>query len=131
MLPSPSVALVKKGRRLLGERITLPSGKKLYLAIKSNRDIIHAGRPSLTAAVQEGVAAWSLDHDTVIRERTMGVRYLGVKERETGTIWLTALAAFEDRQFYRALNLTRSGRSVERCVLFQHFVRRQGEIKKL
>ena len=115
----------------MGERFTLPSGKRVFLARKSLKDMIHGGRQSLTQAVQEGVAAWSLDHDTIIRERTQGVRYLGVQERETGTIWLTALAAFEDRTIYRPLNFTRSGGGVMRCVEFRHFVRRPGIIKKL
>lgn len=56
---------IKKGRRLLGERYTLPSGKKLYLARRSLKEMIHGGRQSLSQAVQEGVAAWGIEHDTM------------------------------------------------------------------
>lgn len=122
---------VKRGKRVVGTRYRLESGKQVFLAHRANHEHFRAGRKTVAEACRDGVAAWALDYEDVIRERTLGTAYLGILVKGTGEVWLTHLRIFEDRTCFKTMNFTGRGGGVQRYVLHAKFVKRAGVIKKL
>lgn len=124
-----SVTLVKKGRRRYGGIYTLPSGKRVYLAYRSLREIYRSGKSTISEAVRDGTACWAIDDEHVLQMRLAGVPYIGVFVRDTKDIYLTSLSKFLDRTKIRFHNYESRGGSHQRLLPLSEFQVRRGRAK--
>lgn len=110
---------LKVKRRLYGAYWTLESGKRLYVAYRSRKEIFRSGHSSLLSAIRHGEACWALDVDTIKDIEARGVSFVGVLVKETQELYLTTVEQFKDKS--AILNYESSGGAIQRYVPLQFF----------
>jgi len=78
------------------------SGIVVYLALKWHKDIFRSGEPTISEAMRKGTASWGIDRETLQLARIRGVKYIGVKEREKGSVYLTSIESFYSLSYLTA-----------------------------
>jgi hypothetical protein len=119
---------VKRGRITLGHLVTLDSGEIVYAARRRHRHIFRSGRASISAAMEDGEAAWAIDETTLYMLRTKGVKRVAVRVEDTGDIYLTALASFFDLRKARVKDYSDRGGSRQRYLPLDHFTFQRGRV---
>jgi hypothetical protein len=71
--------------------------------------------------MREGVACWAIDCETLSLCRIKGVKFVGVKLRDQGTLYLTRIDNFYDPQFMKIRNYAKRGGSLQRYVPLECF----------
>lgn len=130
--PSPEPRLlekVKKGRRLCGDIYELGSGRRVYLAYRSRKQIFRSGENRISDAVREGNACWALDEVTLLTLRARKIEFAGVLLKDTGDKWLTRTELFFDRDKASVKNYTGRGGALQLYLPLSHFAFRRAAVK--
>ena len=106
---------------LYGWLHTLDSGEKIYMARRRHKDIFRCGKETISGAMTEGVASWAIDEDLLVRMRARGVKFIGVKEIDTGDSYIAPVRTWFNPKTSRLRDYTGIGRggSRQRYVPFQ------------
>ena len=118
--------VIRKGRRLYGAVYTLPSGVEVYLAYRKHSEYFRSGKKTLSEAVNDNVAAWALDDETLIRLRIEGVRYAGVLVREDDDVYIAPISSFFDKTQAKVMNYESRGGALQRYLPLDRFKRLTG-----
>lgn len=123
-----AVRLIRNKRRIYGGIYRLSSGKELYVAYRKQDEIFRGGKKTIAEAIQEGVAAWAIDHDTLIRLRMEGVYLIAIQTKETGDLYLTTLDEFNKAPM---LNYASRGGALQRYLPLDRFIVQLGSVQKV
>lgn len=118
----------KRGRRVAGNLYQLPNGEKLYLAARRTKQIYCGKERTISDAIRNGTACWSIEDEIVLRCRAQEVRFVGVECKDTKDIFITSIERFFDREVMTMQHIPGMG-SVQRLVPIQHFRRRPGKTR--
>lgn len=122
----------KRGRRNYGDIVKMrANGRRLYLATRLMKEIYRGGKPTISEALRQGVAAWALDNDTLWEMKHRGIKVVGIYVRDTGDIYLTSLDNFFDPSKASIRDYGRRGGSMQRFLPLEFFRRKPGQIRKL
>lgn len=123
------VVQVKKGRRVYGGIFTFEDGRQAYIAYRKVTEIFRAGEKTISDAIRKGTATWALDDETLIQMRAQGIKFVGVLVRDNKDLWMTSIDLFFDRRFFKVLNYTGRGGTVQRHLPLKYFRRRPGRVR--
>lgn len=115
----------KRGRSR-GGIYTVPSGERCFLAYSKLTFIFCAGEKTISDAVRQRTACWSIDEDTLILMRAKGIRFIGVLCKENNDIWLAYTDSFFDRA--QAINHPKCAPG-RRYLPLDRFRRRAGKVR--
>lgn len=112
-----------KRRIHYGTIFTYDDGSKVYLARRKHREIFRSEQPSISSAMQEGIAAWAIDEDLLYKLRAKGVQQVGVIELDTGDVYIADVKTWFNVKTSKQRDYTGIGRggSRQRYVPLQHF----------
>ena len=116
-----SERLIKRGKRIYGAIYKLADGREVYMAWRKNAEIFRAGDKSLSGAIARDVAAWAIDDETLIRLRVEGVSLVGVMVKDTGDLYIAALADFLDSTKSKIMNYETRGGALQRYLPLRFF----------
>lgn len=120
---------VKVGKRLKGAYYHFDNGRSCYLHYQRQAKIQCAGKPTISEAIREGIAAWAIPVDTLVDLARKEIPIIGVLVRDTGDVYLTFLSDFYDHDKARLRNIGKSS-VLYRFLPLQHWRRvRRGCIK--
>lgn len=102
--------LVKRGRRNHGVLFTLPDGKKIYVIRRRHKDIYRASRKTISDALREEVAGWVVDELTMIDAQINYFDFIGVHDRDTGTLYVAPFSSFTDPTQYDSCSFRNASR---------------------
>ena len=117
--------VVKRGRRKHGVFLTLPNGKRAYVMRRRHKDIYRSGEKTISGALRGEVAGWTIDHETMVNARSRYIEYIGVYERDTGTLYLTKFENFSDSNKFGSCVF----RNASRYLPMQFWQIKQGGVK--
>ena len=106
--------------------MTQDNGVTLYVALKAHAEIDKAKASSISAALRNGEAGWAIDMPTLMKARSLGVKYVVVKLRRKNHLWVTRFENYMDPTRAR---LVSKGKSMSRILPIAHFVEADKEIK--
>jgi hypothetical protein len=108
---------------LYGWILEMDDGKKVYLARRRWNQVFRSGKASISGAIADETASWAIDEDLLIKLRTKGVEFVGVKVIDKGEIYLTRLKTFFTPKTSKLRDYTGVGKggSRQRYVPFKHF----------
>lgn len=124
--PKPHRLEIKRGRRLLGEIVTLPSGVKVFHAKRKVSDIIRNGEPSIAEAVRKNLASWALEDEMLLRLRVEKVAFVLIDCKDIGDRFTVSFGAFLDPERKTAIAV-RSG--MLHALPFHQFKREAGRAR--
>jgi len=105
----------KKGRRRYGcfckNRKT---GVVVYLAYRWHREIFRSGESTISEAKRKGIACWAIDCETLQICRIKGVKFVGVKVKESGCLYLASIEEFYNPHNGKIMNYTARGGSTQK-----------------
>jgi len=127
--PGFEIEHLRKGKRLYGAFVTYPDGRRVYLAYRKHGEIFRAGKKSISRAIQEGVAGWAIDSETLGEVRARGVDAIGVLVKETGDKYLTNIQNYYDPYRSSVIDYSGKGGSLQRVLPLQFFRKADGKIK--
>lgn len=86
--------------------------------------------PTISNAIADDVAGWALDEITLFNIRARKIDLIGVREIDTGAVYLTKLAYFFDMSKgkihdYQGIG----GGSRQRCLSLSFFAQRKGSVR--
>ena len=84
-------------------------------------DVWLAKRPDFSSAINQGVACWAIDYDTLLQMRRQGVDLVGVCDESTGWVWVAQIWKWFDPAFYSMEDFSSRGGSHQRFMNFRHF----------
>ena len=113
-------------RILYGHVLTLDTGVKIYIARRKRREIFRNGKSSISAAMSEEIAAWAIDESMLMNLRAKGIGFIGIRELDTGDLYLTRIITFFDRKKFKTKDFSTRGGSRQRYVPLQYFTKRTG-----
>ncbi len=112
----------KKGRRKYGCFFkNSKTGVVVYLAYRWHKEIFRSGEATISEASRRGVACWAIDCDTLQLCKIKGVKYVGVKEKESGSLYLAPIEEFYNPHNGKILNYTARGGSTQKYLPLKHF----------
>jgi hypothetical protein len=105
----------KKGRRRYGVfcKNTL-TGTVVYVAYRWHREIFRSGKSTISDAMREGVACWAIDAETLQLAKIKGAKFVGVKLKDSGSIYLTKIEEFYNPSVIKVLNYSKRGGSLQK-----------------
>ncbi len=110
---------LRKKRKLYGAFWTLKSGRKLYVAYRSRKEIFCNGESSLLAAIRQGCACWALDVETIREIEARGIKHVGVLVKESQELYVTTVDRFMDKAV--VLNYESQGGALQRYLPLKYF----------
>lgn len=116
----------RKGKRKLGYFVTQDNGVIIYVALKGHGEMDRGKAVSISEAKRSGKAGWSLDMTTLMKARSMGVKYVVVKLRRKKHLWVTR---FENYQNPEIARLVAKGKIMSRILPIDQFTEIFKEIK--
>jgi len=85
----------KKGKRFYGWFLkNSVTGVVVYIARRRHKEIFRTGEATISDAMRKGIACWAIDVETLSLCRIKGVKYVGVKVIDQGSLYLTTLDRF-------------------------------------
>tara|TARA_B100002049_G_scaffold236889_1_gene225064 strand:+ start:3527 stop:3868 length:342 start_codon:yes stop_codon:yes gene_type:complete len=108
-----------------------PSGRQVYVAYRSTREIFRAGSDckTLSDAMRAGTATWALDVSTLGMARARGVEWIVVLVRNSRDKWFTHISNYYDPHKVKSADYSRRGGANQKYLPLIHFRLLQGEIK--
>jgi hypothetical protein len=113
----------RTGRRLYGGIYELSDARKVYIAFRSRKEIFRGGLKSLSEAVDEGVACWAVDYDTLLRMRREQILLIGIYVKDEGDIYVTHYDSFFDQTKCTVRNYSTRGGTLQKYLPIQHFAK--------
>ena len=112
----------KKGKRKLGWWLkNTTTNVRVYVARKLHKDIIRSGEFSVSEAMRKNVACFGIDSETMQLCRIKGVSVIGVRLRDTGSLYLTAIENFYDPSNLKIKTPVSMGRVSQRFLPLDQF----------
>ena len=88
------VETIKRGRFTVGAIYALDDGRLCFVSYQKLSDLFRDGEKSISDAIREGKAAWSIDFEILMKARAKGAAFVVVQARETNDRWLTTMDRF-------------------------------------
>ncbi|MBO6507555.1 MAG: hypothetical protein JJ979_03555 [Roseibium sp.] len=107
----------------------MSNDQEVFLTHKRLADMHRGGEKTVSEAVRNHKATWGVDDDTLRILKTRGVKWIGVKARDTGSKWLTHISRFFDDEIVQK-KLVQRGRMIERHLPLDAF-RHRSSLKKI
>jgi hypothetical protein len=120
---------VKNGNRLYGYIYQVPDGRKVYLAHRFREEWFRGGETCVSDAVRLKKAALAIDDATLLKLRARKIDFVGMREEETGDLYLTRLENYFDRDKAPYRNYTGRGGALQRFLPRHLFAYRRAAIK--
>lgn len=117
---------VKNGRRTYGAIVTLENGKQVYLAYRKQSEIYRKGAASLSEAIDQGLACWAIDIDTLKMLKARGIKVVGVAVKDSHDIWLAHMRQWDNDS--EVLNFSTRGGALQRYLNLKHFRFHPGKV---
>lgn len=118
-----------KRPRLIGYVFRYEDGTGMFVAIRKHKQIFKDGCSSISEAIQEGKAAWTLDERVVFNLRAKRVKEV-VFKCDNGDKYRTDMNSFLRAGCFKTINpVGIRGGSIKRAVSLSSFKKIAGEIK--
>lgn len=112
----------KKGRRHYGWFAKNDTtGVTIYIARRWHKEIFRTGEATISDAMRKGIACWAIDCDTLQLCKIKGAKFIGVKVRDQGTLYLTTVDNFYNPKHTSVKNYTQRGGSLQRFLPLDAF----------
>lgn len=99
----------KKGRRHYGYWLKNTStGVVIYIAKQPHKQILRLGEASTSEAMRKGVACFAIPSETLMLAKIKGAKFIGVKIKDLGMLYLTSID-----EFYDPANMRLAAKSVQ------------------
>lgn len=123
--------LVRKGRRLYGAFLDIPSGLT-YLAFRRPKDIFKDTKGkfvTISDAMADEKACWAIDESTLQEARRRGCVFVGFWVRRLNWVFLTNIENFLDPHKYFSRNYSSRGGELQRYLNLRYFTTRSRRLK--
>lgn len=119
------VEKIKNGRKMKGA-IYQTSGGLAFVAERKPGDVFKVqdgkgGFKTISDAVTDGSAEWSIDEEFFQTLRYKGIRYFGFWIRKLNMLYVTTIDSLTDSSIYKLRNYSSSGGALKRHIPLQHF----------
>tara|TARA_R110002074_G_scaffold86408_1_gene190797 strand:- start:3120 stop:3503 length:384 start_codon:yes stop_codon:yes gene_type:complete len=111
----------KKGNRLYGYFFEQDNGVKIYLAIRTERQLYTNRVGSVSKAIRQDDAGWAIDTSTLALAKRRGVTVIGVKSKNTGRYYFATLEAYFTPTKTKLIDWTERGGSIQRMLPLSEF----------
>jgi hypothetical protein len=91
------------------------------LAYRWHKEIFRCGEVTISDAQRKGIACWALDNDTLQLAKIKGVKYIGVRLKDTGSLYLAPIDEFYNPANIKIMNYTARGGSLQRYLPIDRF----------
>lgn len=105
----------KKGKRRYGCFCkNTKTGVIIYLAYRWHKEIFRSGEMTISEAKRKNIACWAIDCDTLQLAKIKGVKYVGVRVKDSGSLYLAPIEEFYNPHNGKILNYTARGGSTQK-----------------
>lgn len=112
----------KKGKRLCGWWVKNPTtGVVIYVARKWHKEIFRSGELTISDALRKNIACWAIDNETLQLARIKGVKFVGIKVRDHGSIYLASIDEFYNPANLNIKNHAARGGALQRYLPLENF----------
>lgn len=116
------------GRKKVGEILTHKNGEQIVLLNRSTKDVERGkGNVYISHGIADGIAAWPVETLVLSTMRLRGIRFVGIRVRETKDIYITTLRRFVDHSV--VMSYRKRNGSMQRSLPFQHWGRSDLRVK--
>lgn len=117
----------KIGRKRFGEIVIHEDGRKSFVLMRSLKDIHRGEHGYIRHAMDEGVAAWSVETLLLSKMQAREIDFLVIQVREDKSRYITPLSRFIEES--EVMTRRMRNRSMQRSLPLTRFVKKPGVVK--